>query len=127
MTLASFGNHSAIRTGAAERESVRKFYREVLGCQQTKATEKVDFFQMGDNYFVTFLYVENPLPKEDMRRSIWLELYSDNLTDLNLKILEFGVEVVESAWDKEHLYFQAPGGQVYRTRSTGEDMSLFER
>jgi hypothetical protein len=41
------------------------------------------------------------------------------------KILAFGVKEIET-WDKAHLYFQAPGGQVFRLVGDGEDLSKFE-
>jgi hypothetical protein len=40
--------------------------------------------------------------------------------------LEFGIEQVPF-WDKEHFYFQAPGGQVFRLIGKTEDMSRRQR
>ena len=42
------------------------------------------------------------------------------------KIVGFGIKKVEF-WDKEHFYFEAPGGQVFRLVGTTEDMSKWER
>jgi hypothetical protein len=42
------------------------------------------------------------------------------------KILAFGVKEVNSP-NKAHLYFQAPGGQVFRLVGADEDLSKFEK
>lgn len=57
----------------------------------------------------------------------WLEIRSDHPEELETKIRAFGVFEIESAVHKKHLYFQAPGGQVYRIVKNGEDLSRFER
>jgi catechol 2,3-dioxygenase-like lactoylglutathione lyase family enzyme len=61
MTKVSFGNHSAIRVPHNLQEKIRKFYRDVLGCEITKETEDIDYFRMGDGFFVAFLYEDNAL------------------------------------------------------------------
>lgn len=62
----------------------------------------------------------------DRLKSIWLELRTDRLEDLKAKILQFGIKEIEYR-DRDHFYFQAPGGQVYRLISTAEDMSKWQR
>jgi hypothetical protein len=45
---------------------------------------------------------------------------------LKRSILDFGIAEIEY-WDKEHFYFQAPGGQVFRLAKIIEDMSKWQR
>jgi hypothetical protein len=40
------------------------------------------------------------------------------------RIVSFGVKVLDVP--DPHLYFQAPGGQVFRLVGIGEDLSAFE-
>jgi hypothetical protein len=41
-------------------------------------------------------------------------------------ITDFGVHRIDMP-DAAHLYFQAPGGQVFRVVQRGEDLSRFEK
>jgi catechol 2,3-dioxygenase-like lactoylglutathione lyase family enzyme len=122
----SFGNHSAIRVPHSLQEKIRKFYGDVLGCEITRKTDDVDYFRMGDNFFVAFLYDDSALSEPEWLKSIWLEIKADDVLAAKKKILSFGVQEVNSR-DKAHLYFQAPGGQVFRLAGTDEDLSKFEK
>jgi hypothetical protein len=42
--------------------------------------------------------------------------------ELKQQILRFGIPKIKH-WDREHFYFQAPGGQVFRLVGSTEDMS----
>jgi catechol 2,3-dioxygenase-like lactoylglutathione lyase family enzyme len=122
----SLGNHSAIRVPHSLQEKIRKFYRDVLGCEITRKTDDVDYFRIGDNFFVAFLYEDGALSEPEWLKSIWLEIKADDVLAAKKKILAFGVQEVNSL-DKAHLYFQAPGGQVFRLVGTDEDLSKFEK
>lgn len=63
---------------------------------------------------------------EDLRQSIWLELRSDEPALLRKRIVDFGVTQIDIP-GADHLYFQAPGGQVFRLVRNGEDLSRFEK
>jgi catechol 2,3-dioxygenase-like lactoylglutathione lyase family enzyme len=126
MSKVSFGNHSAIRVPHSLQEKIRKFYRDVLGCEVTKTSNDVDYFRMGDNFFVAFLYEDRALSESEWLKSTWLEIRADDVLEAKKKILAFGVKEVNSR-DKAHLYFQAPGGQVFRLVGADEDLSKFEK
>jgi catechol 2,3-dioxygenase-like lactoylglutathione lyase family enzyme len=126
MSKVSLGNHSAIRAPHSLKEKIRQFYRDVMGCEITKHTDDVDYFRMGDNFFVAFLYEDNAMLEPEWLNSIWLEIKADDVLAAKKKILAFGVKEVNSR-DKAHLYFQAPGGQVFRLVGTDEDLSKFEK
>jgi hypothetical protein len=81
---------------------------------------------MGDDVFVTFLYEDSALAESEWLKSIWLEIKADDVPAMKQKIIAFGVKEVNSR-DKAHLYFQAPGGQVFRLVGTDEDLSRFEK
>jgi len=126
MKKVSFGNHSAIRVPRNLQEEIRTFYRDVLGCEITKQAEDIDYFRMGDGFFVAFLYDDDALAEPEWLKSAWLEIKADDVPTTKQKILTFGVKEVNSR-DKSHLYFQVPGGQVFRLVGTNEDLSRFER
>lgn len=126
MAKVIFGNHSAVRVPRAEKDRIRKFYRDVLGCEITREGDQKDDFRMGDNFYIAFLY-ENEgvaLDESGFSKAIYLELQTDNVEEMRQKIVAFGVTVLEVP--DPHLYFQAPGGQVLRLAGIGEDLSEYE-
>ncbi|MGH2564094.1 MAG: hypothetical protein ACRDE5_06260, partial [Ginsengibacter sp.] len=52
------------------------------------------------------------LSDEGFLKAIFLELKTDNVEEMKQKIVAFGVRVLDVP--DNHLYFQAPGGQVFR-------------
>jgi catechol 2,3-dioxygenase-like lactoylglutathione lyase family enzyme len=125
MATVTIGNHSKIVAQRTDQGRIRSFYKDVLGCELTKQTPDVDYIRFEDNFFLAVLYADQALTDQDARASIWLELRSDDPAALNRRITEFGVHRIEMP-GAEHLYFQAPGGQVFRVVARGEDLSRFE-
>lgn len=126
MAKLSFGEHSKFTANPAERDRVRRFYTQVLGCPATKESEKIDIFRIGTNFPLSVVYDDSALSAVDGLKSTWLELRTPEREALKTRILEFGIEQVPF-WDKEHFYFQAPGGQVFRLIGKTEDMSRRQR
>ncbi|MEP6677330.1 MAG: VOC family protein [Ferruginibacter sp.] len=139
MAKVIFGNHSALRVAKSERERIRKFYCDVLGCKIMRAFDDKDDIRIGDNYYIGFLYgkgdgkgadkgvnyaSEDVLKDDDFLKAMFLELMTDNVEEMREKIVAFGVRILNIP--DPHLYFQAPGGQVYRLVGINEDLSLYE-
>ena len=126
MAKVIFGNHSAVRVPRKERDRIRKFYCDVLGCKITSEEDEKDLLRMGDNFHIAFLYWDDVNESEFLRtgKSVWLEIKSDNVEEMRRKILDFGVRKLDIP--DPHLYFQAPGGQVLRLVGINEDLSFYE-
>src|SRR5450631_1954968 len=126
MAKVIFGNHSSVIVPRKDRDSIRKFYCDVLGGKITKAEDDRDFLRLGDDFYIGFLYGDVVAESEFLRtaRSIWLEIKSDNVEEMTRKILDFGVRKLDIP--DTHLYFQAPGGQVLRLVGIDEDLSFYE-
>jgi catechol 2,3-dioxygenase-like lactoylglutathione lyase family enzyme len=126
MAKVTFGNHSALVVSRTEQDRIRQFYRDVLGCTLTKETDEKDDFRMGDNFYLGVLYENDDvtLDKNDFLKATYLELKADNVEETRQKIVAFGVKVLEI--QDPHLYFQAPGGQVFRLVGINEDLSKYE-
>ena len=126
MAKVIFGNHSSVIVPRRDRDSIRKFYCDVLGGKITKAEDERDFLRLGENFYIAFLYGDVADESEFLRtaRSIWLEIKSDNVKEMTRKILDFGVRKLDIP--DPHLYFQAPGGQVLRLVGINEDLSKYE-
>ena len=139
MAKVIFSNHAALRVRRAERERVRRFYRDVLGCKLTRTFDDKDDFRIGEDFHIAFLYgsgsgvsadrgvsyaSEDVLREDDFLKAIFLELAADNVEEMKQRIIAFGVKVL--AVPDSHLYFQAPGGQVFRLVGINEDLSRYE-
>ena len=125
MAKVEFGSHSAIRVPRAQRDRIRSFYRDVLGAEITRESEQKDDFRLG-GFYIAFLYEEDgvALDESGFMKATYLELKSDNVEEMRQRIVAFGVKVLDVP--DPHLYFQAPGGQVFRLVGIGEDLSKYE-
>jgi catechol 2,3-dioxygenase-like lactoylglutathione lyase family enzyme len=134
-----FGNHAAVRVRRTERYRIRKFYCDVLGCKLTRELDGKDDFRIGDDFHIAFLYAsgdgrgadkgvnyaaDDALSDDNFLKAIFLELKAENVEEMRQKIVAFDVKVLEV--QDPHLYFQAPGGQVFRLVGTNEDLSKYE-
>jgi catechol 2,3-dioxygenase-like lactoylglutathione lyase family enzyme len=126
MAKVVFGNHSAVRVPRTERDSIRKFYRDILGCEIIREGDQKDDVRMGDDFYIAFMYEDEGavLDESGFMKAIYLELKADNVEEVRQKIVAFGVRVLDVP--DPHLYFQAPGGQVLRLVGIGEDLSRYE-
>ena len=126
MTQVILGNHSAIRVPRTEKERIRRFYRDVLGGTITREGDLKDDIRMGDNFYIAFLYEDEgvALDESGFSKAVYLELKTGNVEEMRQKIVAFGVRVLEVP--DPHLYFHAPGGQVFRLVGINEDLSKYE-
>jgi catechol 2,3-dioxygenase-like lactoylglutathione lyase family enzyme len=126
MAKVIFGNHSSVIVPQQDRDSIRRFYCDVLGGRIMKADPERDFVRLGEDFYIAFMYGDVPDESRFLRsaRSVWLEIKSDDVAETRRQILDFGVEQLEIP--DPHLYFQAPGGQVLRLVGIDEDLSFYE-
>lgn len=125
-TAVSLGPDTNLVVRRSERDRIRRFYRDIVGCQITKSSERIDVFETHNGFYLGVTYADDAQSDEDRRRSIWLEFRTDNPDELKQQIVKFGIAPIDF-WDKTHFYFQAPGGQVYRLVGTREDMTKWQR
>ena len=127
MAKVIFGNHSSVLVPRQDRDSIRKFYCGVLGGVVVKMDSERDFFRLGEDFYIGFLYGDVPDVSEFLRtaRSVWLEIKADDVEEMSRRILESGL-VRKLEVPDPHLYFQAPGGQCLRLVGTDEDLSFYE-
>jgi hypothetical protein len=123
MARVILGNHTAVFAARSEQDKIRRLYCEVLGCKPRVKTEEVDRFQLDDVHFC-FVYQDTALDERDFLKAIYLELKTDNTEEMKQKILAFGVSKLDVP--DLHLYFQAPGGQVFKLVGINEDLSAYE-
>lgn len=116
---AEWGTHSKMIAPHSARLRLQSFYRDVLGChvgkgpQHPGGPEDTDMIRFANGFSIVVHYDDAALHEAELRKSIWLELLLDNAAQLERKIQEFGIQPFDY-FDKDHFYFQAPGGQVFR-------------
>lgn len=114
-----WGNHTKITARAADRPRIQAFYRDVLGCEVGKGPQHVggppdtDRIRFPNDFFVGVHYDDSALSDADQKKAIWLELHCENPEELKRRVEAFGIQGLDY-FDKDHFYFQAPGGQVFR-------------
>lgn len=113
------GEHSKVTARPADRDRIRTFYKDILGCKQTSSSDRFDSFQLGPVFNIGVLYDPSSPDSSEISKGIWLELRTDDPERLKARILQFGLQGIEY-FDKKHFYFAAPGGQVFRIVKTGE-------
>ena len=124
MVKVILGNHMAVFAARSERGRIRRFYRDVLGCKVNVSSDEVDRLQLEDVHII-FVYQDTALDESSFLQAMYLELKTDDTEEMKQKILAFGVKKLDVP--DAHLYFQAPGGQVFRLVGLSEDLSLYER
>jgi catechol 2,3-dioxygenase-like lactoylglutathione lyase family enzyme len=126
MAKVVFGNHAALRVPRTERDRIRSFYRDVLGCEITREGDQKDDVRLGEDFYVAFMHEDDGVALDESKflKAIYLELKADNVDEMRQKIVAFGVRVLDVP--DPHLYFQAPGGQVLRLVGINEDLSKYE-
>ena|SRR5947209_5862845 len=119
MSNISFGNHAKVTAPLSLRDKIRSFYQQALGCDLVVAQEALDVVRFTNDFFLGIAYEQDHLEDEHFLLAAWLELKTDDPNELRKKLHQFGVKEIEYK-DKNHFYFHAPGGQVYRVASTDE-------
>lgn len=124
MVKVILGNHMAVFAARSERGRIRRFYCDVLGCNANVRSDEVDRFQLADVHII-FVYQDTALDESSFLQAMYLELKTDDTDEMRRKILAFGVKKIDLP--DPHLYFQAPGGQVFRLVGISEDLSVYEQ
>jgi hypothetical protein len=101
---------NSVVDGGANMPSERS--AAVLGGKIMRADPVRDFIRLGEDSYIGFLRGEIADASEFLRsaRSFWVEIKSDNVEEVMLKILEFGVRKLEVP--DPHLTFRLREGNA---------------
>jgi catechol 2,3-dioxygenase-like lactoylglutathione lyase family enzyme len=132
MAKVILGNASAITVPRQDRDSIRRFYCDVLGGKIVKEDNEKDIFRLEEEFFILFRYGDVPDETEFLRspRALWLQIKSDNVGEMTRKILDFGAKKIDLPSGLPEsvpcLYFQAPGGQCFQLLPINEDQAYYK-
>ena len=129
MTIA-FGTHYLLTIKQGERKRVRAFYQGALGCElqahdhgvTANIPPNLDLFHFPGGVVLGVAYVDDKTPtlgSKEQRLACWLEIKTAAVEALVAKLKQLGVEEITDFWDKDHFYFHAPGGQIFRIVALG--------
>jgi catechol 2,3-dioxygenase-like lactoylglutathione lyase family enzyme len=132
MAKVIIGNASAITVPRQDRDSIRRFYCEVLGGKIVKEDNEKDILRLEEDFYILFRYGDVPDESEFLRspRSLWLQIKSGNVEETARKILDFGATRIDLPsglpGSVPCLYFQAPGGQCFQLLPLNEDQAYYK-
>jgi catechol 2,3-dioxygenase-like lactoylglutathione lyase family enzyme len=111
------GNHLKMHLPFHLRERSLRFYTDILGCRKLADVPYPDLdlyeFQGGFVLGLFFCDEADTLSEKEQLKATWMEIKTDKPEVLKQRLIDFGVQEVEFE-DESRLYFQAPGGQVFR-------------
>jgi hypothetical protein len=122
--MIQLGEHYRTSAPETQRETIRHFYTQVFECElhcsddvTSNIPPNIDLFifSSGHCFGVEFFPDKDPaLSRKEHYLACWMEIRTENVELPKQKCLEHGAVEITDYWDKEHFYFHAPGGQVYR-------------
>jgi hypothetical protein len=132
MAKVIIGNASAITVPRQHRNSIRRFYCDVLGSKIVKEDNEKDILRLERDFYMVFRYGDVPDESAFLRspRALWLQIKSDNVEEMTRKILDFGAAKIDlpSGLPESvpYLYFQAPGGQCFQLLPINENQAYYK-
>jgi hypothetical protein len=115
MTMAKIGLNHRLSVAKNLKAETRAVYEGVLGATVKSPRPDVEIFTFSNGSGIGVFYVEPGValtPAQHMN-AIWLEFEVDDDAAAATALGTLGLRPFEY-FDKEHSYFQAPGGQVFR-------------
>jgi hypothetical protein len=111
---------SNVRCVAAHehREAIASLFTEALGATVMHPTSDLDVYVLeGSRVGVYFVAAERALtPAQHQTAGTWLELVVADVAATRDELVRRGLTPLDYP-DREHVYFQVPGGQVFRLAS----------
>ena len=95
------------------RPQMHELFCEVLGADPTEAAPGVEVYRLGNGEQIGVFYQDDALDEAAQRRGAWLELLVDDPVVTAGQLDGLGLQRIDY-FDKEHVYFQAPGGPIFR-------------
>lgn len=118
--MTTLGSNVRCVAATEHRDAIASFYTEIFGAKPIKPAPDLDVYAMdgGSNVGVYFVSAAEALsPAQHEAVGTWIELVVDDVGATQAELERRGFAPL-SYHDKEHAYFQAPGGQVFRLATT---------
>ena len=118
--MITIGNNIKVTVPQSIRERARAVFTG-LDAKLRSPSDRFDQFQMpgGSNLGLEYVPDAEALTPAQMRIAPWIELVVDDAAIARDRLLGLGVEQIDYR-DKDHAYFVAPGGFIFRVRAAAE-------
>jgi hypothetical protein len=113
--MARMGMNMKLTVDKSQRDKVRAFYGEALGCSVTSPAPDLDLYRLEDGFQIGVYFAEaaEALAEADQPEAPWLEFLVEDTDKAAATLSELGVPEVDYR-DKAYRYYRAPGGPVFR-------------
>ncbi len=118
--MITIGNNVKVTVPQSVRERARAVFSGLDATLRTPS-ERFDQFAMtgGSNLGLEYVPDAEALTPSQMRIAPWIEIVVDDAAKARERLLALGVEQIDYR-DKDHAYFVAPGGFIFRVRAATE-------
>ncbi|MEO9965705.1 MAG: VOC family protein [Reichenbachiella sp.] len=101
------------------RSEIQTFYKETLGAKVVSFDEPVvrDYIQFDNDLRLNLIYQQDfkDVPDADaFYGGLWIKILVDDFDRRYNRVKNSTAKIIKDRPEKGELYFQAPGGQVYR-------------
>jgi len=112
---AHIGPNHRLSVARTLKTETRALYQGVFGAAVDVLKPDLEIFRFANGSNIGVYYVDpaEALTPEQHMNAIWLEFEVDDERAAAASLEKIGMRPFDYA-DKTHLYFQAPGGQVFR-------------
>ena len=100
-----------------DTSEVRTFYKEVLGMNLVTPKSPVtrDYIEFANGFRMNIIYMEKNVPSQaDFHDGLWIRIHTADFKNVAERVRQSGVKIIQDKVEKNEIYFQAPGGQVFR-------------
>jgi len=114
--MLQMGNHMKLTLKPELRERTRGFYGGICECRKLDSPRPdMDLYEFNGGFVLGIFFADDAetLPEPAYVKAAWLELKVDDVPAYRARLEAFGINALPYA-DPTRMYFQAPGGQVFR-------------
>ena len=113
--MARFGRNMKLTAAEKDRAGLRALLADVLGGSLSQPMPTMDIYKLPDGFSIGVSVVkdEEALTSAALRSAPWLEFEVEDVDKVREALAKLGIVPFEYV-DRSHLYFQAPGGPVFR-------------
>lgn len=113
--MAKLGKNVRITISRDLRSELRAVLEGVLQCEVSSPMSDIDIYRFADGSLLGAYLVNasEALPPAELKKAPWLELCVEDVASAKKGLAGLGMKPFEYH-DKQHDYYQAPGGVVFR-------------
>jgi hypothetical protein len=113
--MTTYGKNMKWTVASHHQEGIRRAFETGLGITREPGDRPVDVFPFPSDSWIAIQYVpsDHALTTEQLMQAPWLEFLVADVDGTAERLRKAGVRSIEYS-DKDHPYFQFPGGPVFR-------------